>query len=412
MSGAVGNVLEWYDFAVFGFVAPLISSQFFPTSDRDSALIKTFGVFAAGYLARPIGGVLFGQIGDRLGRKRALQLSVAAMAIPTSLITVIPTHAQIGLLAPVLLVLLRLAQGLSVGGELIGSSTYLVEVAAPNRRTSSGSWSMFGAVLGMLLGSGVAALIPYLLSDAQVAEWGWRLPFLGGLMIGIVGWTMRRGLDESPEFCKIKSDGQTERQPAIQVLKESPKNVAQAAGIALTLGTSIYTLFVWMPTYLTTFVKPPISDAMMINTVAMSFMLVLLPCAARLGDLIGYKPVLVLSTLGIGLSVYPLFLWIDSGSFVAVIVGMGIFAIFMSGLQATLSVAMADLFPPRLRFSGTAIGYNLTLSIFGGTAPMFATWLITTTGSLTAPAWYLMIVAAISLGFVITIQPGAAKTQP
>ncbi|QEG33965.1 MFS transporter [Bythopirellula goksoeyrii] len=409
LTGAVGNVLEWYDFAVFGFVAPLMSSQFFPASDKTSALIKTFGVFAAGYLARPIGGVLFGQIGDRLGRKRALQLSVAMMAIPTSLMTILPTHEQVGLLAPILLVVLRLAQGLSVGGEFIGSSTYLVEVAPEGRRASSGSWTMFGAVLGLLLGSAVATLAHHLLTPAQISTWGWRLPFLGGLLIGIIGWQMRHGLHETAEFVEMQRTGNIEKQPVVKALKEAPLQVIQVAGIALLLGVGIYTLFVWMPTYLTNFVKPPIANALLINTLAMAFMLVLMPLAGRLGDLIGYKTVLVASSLGIGLTAYPLFRWMDSGSVVAVSVAMGVFAVFMAGLQATLAVAMAELFPPRLRFSGTAIGYNLTLALFGGTAPLFATWLIAKTGDLTSPAWYLTVVAIVSLLFTLSIQTHQEK---
>jgi MHS family proline/betaine transporter-like MFS transporter len=405
LTGAIGNVLEWYDFAVFGFVAPFMSKQFFPASDKTSALIQTFGVFAAGYLARPIGGVLFGQIGDRLGRKRALQLSVALMAIPTSLITILPTHEQVGLLAPILLIALRLLQGLSVGGELIGSSTYLVEVGEVNRRASSGSWSFFGAVLGNLLGSGVAALIHHLLSDAQIDAWGWRVPFLGGLAIGVVGWQMRSGLAETAEFIELQRSGKTERRPAIQSLTETPLRVLQVAGIVLFFGAAFYTLFIWMPTYLMNFVKPPINDALLLNTLAITLMLVLMLPAGRLADRIGYKAVIALSILGLALTIYPLFRWIDSGSRAAVILAMGVFAVLLSGSQAAVPVAMAELFPPRLRYSGTAIGYNLALALFGGTAPLVATWLIAKTGDLAAPAWYLTVLAIVSLLFVLTIRP-------
>ena len=197
-----------------------MSDQFFPASDKTSALIKTFGVFAAGYLARPIGGVLFGQMGDRLGRKRALQLSVALMAIPTSLITILPTHRQVGLLAPILLVVLRLLQGLSVGGELIGSSTYLVEIGAANRRASSGSWSFFGAVLGNLLGSAAALLVQHLLTDEQINAWGWLVPFLGSLVIGVVGWHMRWARRDPPSSSNYQHDGKTERRPVVQASRK------------------------------------------------------------------------------------------------------------------------------------------------------------------------------------------------
>ncbi|QDT48280.1 Proline/betaine transporter [Symmachiella dynata] len=410
-AGAIGNVLEWYDFAVFGFLAPFMSSQFFPSSDATSGLIKTFGVFAAGYLARPIGGMFFGQMGDRLGRKRALQLSVAAMAIPTSLMTILPTHDQVGLLAPILLVLLRLAQGLSVGGEFIGSCTYLVEVAETDRRASSGSWTMFGAVAGILLGSATATLTHMLLTTEQITDWGWRLPFLGGLLIGIVGWQMRRGLEETSDFVAMQSSGKIESRPVIQAVKEMPFRVLQVAGISLSLGVGIYSLFVWMPTYLTHFVKPPIPHALLINSLTMLLMLILMPFFGRLADRIGYKSVLSFGSLALVLSAYPLFRWIDGGTMMATIVSMSAFAIFVGALQATLAVAMAELFPPRLRFSGMALGYNLTLAIFGGTAPLINTWLIAQTGDLTSPAWYIIVIAGVSLLFTLGIRTSAAESE-
>ncbi len=403
-SGAIGNVLEWYDFAVFGFMAPLMSGQFFPASDEESALIKTFGIFAVGYLARPAGGMLFGQIGDRFGRKRALQLSVATMAIPTSLIMVLPTYAQLGLLSPVLLVILRLAQGVSAGGEFIGSSTYLVEIAPEGRRASSGSWTMFGAVLGLLLGSAAAALLHHLLAYEQIEAWGWRVPFAGGLLIGIAGWRMRSGLEETEDFIEMERAGKTEQRPVRQVLKETPTHIVQVVGLSLVLGVGVYTLFVWMPTYLTTFVTPPVPFALMINTAAMGLLLLLTPLAGRLGDRVGYKNVLAAGAIGTAIVVHPLFHWIDSGSTTAVVISMAVFASMMAAVEGTLSVAIADRFPPRLRYSGTALGYNLMFALFGGTAPLVATWLITTTRDLTAPAWYVAFAALVSLTFTLTTQ--------
>ena len=288
-AGSIGNLLEWYDFAVFGYFAPFIGAQFFPTDDPMSALINTFGVFAAGYLARPIGGVLFGQIRDRLGRTRALQLSIFLMAVPTTLITFVPTHATVGVLAPVLLVILRLAQGISVGGEFIGSCCYLVEAAPSGRRGFFGSWSTFGTIGGMLLGSAVATLLQDVLSTEQLHAWGWRLPFLGGLLVGVVGWQMRRGTQETPEFVRLQDAGQIEQRPALEALREMPLRVLQVAGIVLLFGVGIYTLFVWMPTYLTHFVKPPVPHALLINTLCMVLLIATMPIAGLLADRLGYK---------------------------------------------------------------------------------------------------------------------------
>lgn len=405
LAGSVGNLLEWYDFAVFGYLAPYISAQFFPSDDPVSGLINTFGVFAAGYLARPIGGVLFGQIGDRLGRARALRLSIFLMAVPTTLIAFLPTHAEVGVLAPILLTVLRLAQGISVGGEFIGSCCYLVELAPAGRRGFFGSWSTFGTVGGMLLGSAIATLLQALLSTDQIHAWGWRLPFLGGLLVGVIGWQMRRGTEETPEFVQLRSSAQIERRPALQALREMPARVLQVAGIVLLFGVAIYTLFVWMPTYLTHFVKPPVPHALLINTVCMVLLIAVMPIAGLLADRWGYKRVLSLGALATGVLVVPLFVWIDTGSAVATAVALTIFALINGFLQGAMPVAMAELFPVRLRYSAMAIGYNITLALFGGTAPLVATWLIKTTGNLAAPAWYLVAIATITLVATLGMSP-------
>jgi MHS family proline/betaine transporter-like MFS transporter len=396
VSGAIGNALEWYDFAVFGFFAPFISTQFFPSDDELAGLINTFGVFAAGYLVRPIGGVLFGRLGDRKGREPALRLSIVAMAVPTSLIAVLPTHAEAGVMAAVLLVALRLIQGISVGGEFIGSVCYLVEVAPAKHRGLYGSFAVMTAVGGMLLGSAVATLLHGLLTADQLEAWGWRLPFLGGIVIGTFGWWLRRTLQETPSFLDLAASGGIERQPLTAALREMPGRVIKLGALVALLGVAIYTLFIWMPTYLTHIVQPAVPHALLVNTCAMGLLIALMPLAGALADKVSAKSVLLLAALLTALSAYPLFAWIDGGTLLALIVAQVIFAVINGAVQGPIPVAMVDLFPARLRYSAIAVGYNISLALFGGTAPLVATWLIHRTGDLTAPTMYLLVTAVIS----------------
>jgi MHS family proline/betaine transporter-like MFS transporter len=404
VAGAVGNMLEWYDFAVFGFFAPAIGTQFFPSDDRIAGLINAFGVFAIGYLARPVGGVLFGRLGDRIGRKRALQISIIAMAIPTTLIAVLPTHAQVGVWAAVFLVLLRLLQGLSVGGEFIGSVCYLVEVAPPGKRGLFGSYAVFSTVGGMLAGSAVAAILHAVMSEAEIAQWGWRLPFLGGLVLGVAGWALRRHLVESPAFANIVARGMAVPHPVLRAIRQMPLEIFQVGMMVILLAVGIYTLFIWMPTYLTHIVEPPVAGALLINTLAMILLIALMPLAGSLSDRIGYKPVLAAVMIATAVLVYPLIRWIDTGALVAVIVAQVAFAVINGFIQGPTPVAMAAQFPAEIRYSAIGIGYNVTLAIFGGTAPLVATWLIRETGDLAAPAWYIAAAAAVSCAATLSLK--------
>lgn len=395
VAGAVGNALEWYDFAVFGFFASSIAKQFFPSDDPIAGLISTFGVFAAGYFMRPLGGIIFGRIGDRLGRRRALQVSILVMAVPTTLIAVLPTHAEVGVLAAVLLVILRLAQGLSVGGEFIGSICYLVESAPPGRRGFYGSWATLTAVGGMLLGSAVAALIHLVLTDAQIDAWGWRLPFVGGLVVGVFGYFARRHLVESPEFTTVAKAGHLSSHPLGEAFRKMPWLIVQTGGTVVLMGVGIYTLFVWMPTYLTSIVTPPVQHALLINTGVMILLLAIILVAGRMADRFGYKPVLLITTILTALTIWPLFEWIDTATLTAVILVQIAFAFLNGFVQGPLPVALVDSFPTELRYSAIAIAYNVTFAIFAGTAPLVATWLIHRTGDLSAPAWYIAIIALV-----------------
>ena len=405
IAGVFGNVLEWYDFAVFGFLAPFISSLFFPADDPLAGLIKTYGIFAAGYLMRPIGGILFGHIGDRLGRKKALQLSIFMMAIPTVLVGFLPTHEQIGATAALLLIILRLAQGLSVGGELIGSVSYLVEIAPVKRKGLHGSWSLFSAVCGILLGSAVVTMISGLTDSDTMLDWGWRVPFISGVVILVVGFWLRKGLEESPVFEQAKEKGELEGFPLLEVLKEMPFRVLRLSGIILLFGAGFYILFVWMPTYLGKIVTPPVGHALLVNTLSMMVLIVVIPLAGLLSDHYGRKQVMLTGIILMGVLAYPLFILIDQGVLWIALAAQLVFAVLMGLIQGPLPAFMVEMFPARTRFSAIGLGYNLTLAVFGGTAPMICTWLIRETGDLTSPAIYLVVLSVISFICLLTFKP-------
>lgn len=393
-----GNVLEWYDFAVFGYFAPIIGAQFFPSGNHLTSLLSAFGVFAAGYMMRPLGGIVFGHIGDRLGRKKALQISVLMMAAPTILLGLLPTHAQVGLLAPALLVLLRLVQGVSVGGELIGSISFVIETAPPHRRGVLGSLSLGSATGGILLGSAVATIVHGLVDPATLQAWGWRLPFLAGFLIGGVGLWMRRGIVETPDFVKLKEAGRVVKNPVTEALKTMPGRILHLAGLVVLLAGGFYMLFVWWPTYLTQIVKPAVPHALLVNTVSMLALISLIPLTGWLSDLWGRKIPIVAGSLGMAVVAYPLFCWADHGHFASDLLAQLAFTVVMSLYMGPLAAAIVEMFPTRTRFSGVAIGYNVTLALVGGTAPLVSTWLVSITSDIAAPAYYLIALALVSLG--------------
>jgi MFS transporter, MHS family, proline/betaine transporter len=399
VAGAIGNLLEWYDFGLIAYFATVIASQIMPPQkDRLVALVDTFGVFAAGFLVRPLGGVLFGYVGDRWGRKRALELSVLLMAVSTTLIGLLPPYASIGLAAPLLLTLMRLLQGLSVGGEYVGSMSFLSEHAAPTRRAFFGSWSSFSVVLGSLLGSGTAALLTGLLSEDQLRAWGWRVPFLSGVLIGLVGMWLRLGIAESPSFRHAQKTGKLTNNPLAETVRKDLGPIAITFGLSALLGVGYYLPFIWLPTWLSQINRPPLDEnrALTANTIALAALLILTPLAALVADRVGRRPMILGTALGYVLLSYPLFLLMSGGTFVGALLAGLVFASCNSFFSGCMAATLVELFPTRTRYTGMALAYNVGMALLGGTAPLAATALIQQTDDVLAPAYYLIGAAALT----------------
>ncbi len=399
VGGVVGNVLEWYDFAVFGFFAPVIGDQFFPSDDPLNSLLSAFSVFAAAYLVRPIGGILFGRIGDRLGRKKALQFSVMMMAVPTFLIGFLPTYSSVGALAPILLILLRIAQGLSVGGEMIGSMAFVAETAPAERRGYFSSWTFASCYGGMMLGSLSAVMLDGALGSEAVADWGWRLPFLAGIVIGLAGLWMRSELNETPVFEKMKAEGAIGNNPLAEAMQLVPWRIFHASTLVILVGGGFYILFVWWPTFLSRYIHPHVPHAMALNTISMILLIILVPIAGRLSDERGRKPLLVASAAGMTLVSWPLFMLVvaTDGFILSVLFAQLCFTVLMSIFLGTIPATVVEMFPARVRYSAVGLSYNISLCIFGGTAPLVATWLVIHYKTVSAPALYLTFLSAANL---------------
>lgn len=384
VAGAIGNTLEFYDFAVFAYLVPILGTLFFPSTDPLASILKAYALFAVGFVVRPFGGVVFGHFADRVGRKRMLQLSIIVMAIPTALIGCLPTYSQIGVSAAVLLLFLRILQGLAVGGEGISSYTFLGETAAPKKRGLYASFGPVSGTLGFLLGSAVAFLLHTEMQRGALYEWGWRIPFFFGILPAALGWWMRRGLPETPQFEHVRASGEIEEKPVVAVLTRMPGTVLRVTCLTLFLSTGSI-MFIWMPTYLTHIVKPGVKGALLVTTLTMALMIMMQVVGGIISDRLGRRTVFIASSIGCVLLSYPLFLWLDKATVLAAVGTEMIFAVLLGVYWGTLPAVMAEAFPTAMRVSGNALAFNSANAV-SGASPLLATWLITTTHDIAAPA--------------------------
>lgn len=403
-AGIVGNVMEWYDFAIYGFFARTIGHLYFPAEDPRTSLLAAYAVFAVGFLMRPLGAILFGHIGDRVGRGPALLWSVVAMAVPTLVMGLLPTYAQIGIWASLLMLLCRMIQGLAVGGEYTSSAVFLAETAHPERRGAAAAWAVFGATGGILLGSAVGALVLNLLPLDQVVAWGWRVPFLFGVLVGVAGFLLRRRMP-------FDKPAATEGFPLMRAVREHPVALVQAVSISLVNAVAFYLIFVYLVSWLKLAADMSARTALLINSLNMVILLGVVLVMARLSDRIGRKPILAGAAIGLLLFSWPLMMLMQTGSVVHVFLGQLGFTLLLGSYGAVNAIALCEVFPRHVRCSAVSAAYNLAFGLAGGTAPAVATWLIDVTGNPSMPALYIMVCAAISAAAALSVRESRHRSM-
>ena len=392
-SALIGNVLEWYDFAIYGYFASAIGLAFFPKSDPTAQLLMAFSIFAVGYLMRPIGAIIFGHVGDKYGKKVALNLSVAAMAIPTFFVSILPDYNAWGVWAAYSLVMLRMIQGLSVGGELTTSIIYLVSNSPKNRQALMGALITCGAISGILLGSFTSDLINHLLPEEEINAWGWRIPFFFGLIIGIVGLLMRRHLADDVPAPTLKP-------PLLIVYQNHLPLLFNISGLVFLNAVGFYIVFVYLVTWFEVVEKFTPIKALDINTISMFILIGVVLFSGYLADKIGKKFMLKITTTLLLLFVIPLFYLMDHHDIRLAFIGQLGLTILLGSSLGPINAFLVLSTPEAVRCTTIGIGYNLTNGIIGGLTPLAATWLFAKTGEPISPA-YLIVAAAIVTIFAL-----------
>jgi MHS family proline/betaine transporter-like MFS transporter len=394
ISGMLGNGLEWYDYALYGHMAIVFSQLFFPAGDAGKNLILTLLIFASGFVSRPLGAVIFGRIGDKYGRKKALTASMILMAIPTGCIGLLPTYEQIGMGAPILLTLIRILQGLSLGGAYSGSISYVVEHAPSDQRAVVGSVIKLSLVIGFLFGSIVSTIVSMALPTEDFMSWGWRLPFFLGVGIGFVGFYIRNHGEESPVYEQAKKDGTLSQSPVKDAFVKHPMKMLQAFMAYIFVTIPFYVIAIYMIAYSKRHLGLTEDHALLINSLAMATMLITIFPAAHLADRIGRRPTLLIAIVAMLALAYPAFQLMQSGQFMDVLMGQAILAAILGWYLGPIPAMLVEIFPTSIRYTGMSMAYNLC-AILGGFTPSVAEWMIRETGSNMSIVW-LLIGAGIS----------------
>jgi MHS family proline/betaine transporter-like MFS transporter len=411
-AGSIGSVVEYYDFGIYGYTATVLAPLFFPSNSATASLLATLAVFAIAFVARPIGSVLFGHIGDRHGRKPALALAVLAMALATFVIGLLPTHATIGIAAPVLLVLARLFQGLSAGGEVSGAASFLAEAAPANRRGLMTSATQVGSVVGLLSASAMIGLMNLLFTSQQMADYGWRIPFLLGLPTGLMGLYVRSRLEDSPAFRRIELRGEVASLPVAELFRTDFISMVKGVGLTAANFAGYYLVFVYLSIYLQTTGSLTRTQAAWSTTATLIVAALSLSFFGLLSDIIGRKWVIGGSALGFLLLTLPMIEIMQGTDLTMIVAAHIVLGLCEAAVLGAIWAALSELFPTRLRYTGVGISFNIAGVLVGGSAPYIATWLIQKTGNDSSPAYFLMAVSAVTLLTLATLPETARRDMP
>ncbi|MFB7631072.1 MFS transporter [Streptomyces sp. NPDC056149] len=407
-AASIGNAVEWYDWYAYSFLAVYFADQVFPKDAGNSLvpLLSTFAVFAVGFFMRPVGGLLMGAVADRRGRRTALTLTILLMGGGSLLVALTPTYAATGLLAPVVLVLARLVQGLSVGGEFAASTTFLVESAGPGRRGLFSSFQYISTTVGQLLASGVGALLAALLTDDQMGRWGWRIAFLGGALLSLLGLWIRRGARET--LTPVQDGEPADRPGLFEALRRYPRQSLLICGITAGATLAYYTWTTYLPTYAQVNAGFDKGDALLVGTLSLAFFAVLQPLGGLLSDRIGRKPLLLTFALGFAVLAVPL-LHLVTDAFASLLLVQCVGMVLLTGYTSIAAAVNAEIFPARVRAAGIGFPYSVTVALFGGTAPYVGTW-FKQAGHPDLFPWYVSALCLVS--FVVYLMLPETARRP
>lgn len=401
-SVVIGTSLEWYDFAIFGYFAPIYSSQFFPANNVYASLLSTFAVFAVGFLSRPLGAYIFGKIGDQYGRKQALMTSMMLIGISTTLMGLLPTYNHIGYFAPALLTLLRILQGISMGGEFTSSLSFIIEHSPAPRKGLVGAWIYSGGFLGSLLGISVGTIMTLFTTTEQLYAWGWRIPFLIGMVISIYGYYFRYYFTETPAFIKLKVNNQIEPRPFSMIIRKNYREIFQVIGILLPNTVWAY-LFIFLPAYLTDVQDWEFLKSLIINLIPTILLVFLVPLAGHISDIWGRKKTMMIGQAAL-IVLAPIFFQVFAGGQLYLIILMQIIiAIFFALSYGPTAALLSEMFPTNRRNTGIAISYHIATGVFGGMTPLIVTYLTSIKGIDIGPTLWVIptgIIGILTLAYI------------